>query len=89
MTWREKKAMTENHIVDGYGVIPTKIERGYIDIGALVLRSSIAKSIQWGDFSHSSDWDYIENIAKAYGGDEKTKYANIFISFPGVHFVHN
>ena len=89
MTWREKKAITENHIVDGYGVIPTKIERGYIDIGALVLRSSVAKSIQWGDFSHCSDWDYIENIAKAYGGDEKTKYANIFISFPGVHFVHN
>ena len=83
MTWREKKAMTENHIVDGYGVIPTRIERGYIDIGALVLRSSVAKSIQWGDFSHSSDWDYIENIAKANGGKDK------FISFPGVHFVHN
>ena len=83
MTWREKKAMQDNHIVDGYGLIPCKIERGYIDIGALVLRSSVAKSIQWGDFSHSSDWDYIENIAKAYGGKDK------FISFPGVHFVHN
>ena len=82
-TWREKKAMQDNHIVDGYGLIPCRIERGFIDIGALVIRSSVAKSISWGDFSHSSDWDYIENISKAFGGKDK------FISFPGIHFVHN
>lgn len=89
-TWREKKLestqgkhMVDGHIVDGYGLIPCRIERGYIDISCMLFRTSVAKSIPWGDFSHSSDWDYIENIANAFGGKEK------YISFPGIHLVHN
>ena len=84
VSWRKKKSQTvDGHIIDGYGLIPCKMERDYIDIGAVVLRTSVAKSISWGDFSHSSDWDYLENIANSFGGKDK------FIAFPGIHFVHN
>lgn len=85
LTWRERKTLVANegHIVDGYGLIPCKIERGYTDIGAILFRTEVAKSIPWDDTSHSADWTYIENIANAFGGKDK------FVSFSGIHFVHN
>ena len=84
LSWRQRKnALVDGHIIDGYGLIPCRIEKGFIDISSIVFRSSVAKAVHWGDFSHSSDWDYIENVAKAFGGIDK------FIAFPGIHLVHN
>ena len=84
LSWRQRKnALVDGHIIDGYGLIPCRIEKGFIDISSIVFRSSVARAVNWGDFSHSSDWDYIENIAKAFGGIDK------FIAFPGIHLVHN
>lgn len=82
VTWREKKNMVDGHVIDGYGLIPCKLERGYMDISCIVFRTDVALAVPWADYSHSSDWTYIENIMDAFGKDK-------FVSFPGIHLVHN
>jgi hypothetical protein len=71
------------HSYKAWDVISTKLEKGYLDCGGVVVKSAIAKEVGWNDVSeHSADWLYFADIA--------TKYSwRNFISVKGCLFVHN
>lgn len=63
----------DGHINDGYGIIDTKPQVGYIDCAAVMIRSEIAGQAGWPSTRHSSDWDYLNNIAWRSGGWNRFK----------------
>lgn len=76
-------AMDNGHAVDGYNIIQIKPERGFIDCAAVMLRAKVAAAVGWPDYSHSSDWNYLNRAAQQNGGWAKFKIV------PGVLLVHN
>lgn len=71
------------HSYTGWGVIPVRFERGFIDCGGVIVKKDIACEIGWRDTdSHSSDWTYFSDIANKY-------HQTSFIKVPGCLFVHN
>lgn len=73
----------QDHFTDGYGVLDTKPEIGFIDCAAVVVRAKVAGEAGWPSTRHSSDWDYLNNIAWRSGGWHKLK--KVF----GALLVHN
>ena len=61
------------HVIDGYGVMDIKPERGYIDCACAVVRAKQAADAGWPSTAHSSDWDYLNIIAQRSGGWNKFK----------------
>lgn len=72
-----------DHFTDGYGVIDTKPQLGYIDCAAVLVRAKAAGAAGWPSTRHSSDWDYLNNTARREGGWDKFK--KVF----GALLVHN
>lgn len=73
----------KDHVEDGYNVIQIKAERGFIDCAAVMVRAKAAGACGWPDYTHSSDWTYLNRIAQTNGGWGKFKVV------PGVLLVHN
>jgi hypothetical protein len=65
-----------------YGIIDTRLELGYIDIGCVLVDRKIAIETGWPSFEHSSDWDFINLIIQKYG-------TNKFKLIRGCLFSHN
>lgn len=65
-----------------YGVCQTQLALGYIDVGCVMVKKSIAVESGWSNMEHSSDWDYFKRIIDKYG--EKV-WNRIF----GTLLVHN
>lgn len=65
-----------------WGVLPSKVELGYLDCGQVIVKKDVACEIGWNSFEHSSDWTYFSEIAARYS-------KNNFIKVPGALFVHN
>ena len=72
-----------HHVNDGYGVIETKPQQGFIDCAAAMVRAEIAGAAGWPSTRHSSDFDYLNTIANRNGGWEK--FARVF----GALLTHN
>jgi hypothetical protein len=71
------------HSYKGWQILPAKLERGYLDCGAVVIKSNIAKEVGWRDIKdHSADWTFFSDIASKYS------WRN-FIPVRGALFVHN
>lgn len=75
--------LNDGHITDGYGIIDIKPQVGYIDCAAVLVRAKIAGHAGWPSTRHSSDWDYLNNIAYRSGGWHRFK--KVF----GALLVHN
>jgi len=75
--------MEDGHAVDGYGVINVKPERGHMDVAGVLIRAEMAGRAGWPDYTHSSDWTYLDRVAQQNGGWGKFKVV------PGVLLVHN
>lgn len=71
------------NVTNGYNIIQVKPERGYIDCAAVMVRAKYAGAAGWPDYSHSSDWTYLNRIAQQTGGWQK------FRVVPGVLLTHN
>lgn len=66
-----------------WGIIPCKLERGYIDCSGIIMRKEAACEVGWRDIeSHSSDWTYISDVINKYGEDK-------FVKVDGCLLVHN
>jgi hypothetical protein len=71
------------HSYKAWQVLPAKMEKGFLDCGAVMIKSNIAKEVGWRDITdHSADWTYFQDIASKYS------WRN-FISVRGALFVHN
>jgi hypothetical protein len=71
------------HSYKAWQVLPAKMEKGFLDCGAVMIKSNIAKEIGWRDITdHSADWIYFQDIASKYS------WRN-FIPVRGCLFVHN
>jgi hypothetical protein len=71
------------HSYKAWQVLPAKLEKGFLDCGAVVIKSNIAKEVGWRDIEdHSADWTYFQDIASKYS------WRN-FIPVKGCLFVHN
>jgi GT2 family glycosyltransferase len=71
------------HVTDGYGIIECEGVEGYIDCASAMIRSELAGACGWPSMRHSSDWDYLNNITKKYGGWQRMK------KVAGCLMVHN
>lgn len=71
------------HSYKAWQVLPAKLQRGFLDCGAVMVKTEVAKEIGWRDIeSHSADWIYFADIA--------TKYSwRSFVPVKGALFVHN
>lgn len=70
------------HSYKNWNILPAKLERGYIDCGAVMVKKDIACEIGWNSLEHSSDWTYFHDIASKYSWKN-------FIKINGCLFVHN
>lgn len=71
------------HSYKAWQVLPAKLERGFLDCGAVVIKSNIAKEVGWRDIhEHSADWTFFSDIAAKYS------WRN-FLPVKGTLFVHN
>jgi hypothetical protein len=66
-----------------YSFFETAYSRRNIDIGAAVVRTSLAKAAGFRDKTHDGDATYFEDVARAKGGQLKV------CKLPQVLFVHN
>ncbi len=73
----------KQNVEDGYNIIQVKPERGFIDVAAAMIRAPLAGAAGWPDYSHSSDWTYLNRVAQQNGGWTKWRIA------PGVLLTHN
>lgn len=51
-----------NHNQSSYGLLHTKLERGHIDMGSVVIKTSIAKRIGFNHTDYAADWNYFNDI---------------------------
>ncbi len=71
------------HSYKAWEVLPARLKRGYLDCGAVMVRSEIAKEVGWNNIKdHSADWFYFEDIANRYSWKS-------FLPVKGTLFVHN
>lgn len=71
------------HSYKAWQVLPAKLEKGFLDCGAVMIKSDIAKEVGWNNIEdHSADWLYFQDIAAKYS------WRN-FIPVKGALFVHN
>jgi hypothetical protein len=71
------------HSYIGWKTIDCRLDRGYIDCAGVMLRNEVAKRVGWKDIeSHSADWFFFNDIAKAYG-------AGSFKRVEGCLLIHN
>ena len=61
---------------------PTRLARGHVDCGGVLLKTDTAQAVGWRSLEHSADWFFFEDIIKRYG-------AGKFIPVRGTLFVHN
>ena len=73
----------KQNVEDGYNIIQVKPERGYMDCACAMIRAPLAGAVGWPDYSHSSDWTYLNSVAQKNGGWARFKVV------PGVLLVHN
>lgn len=75
-----------SHMVHNYinwGIIPCKMERGYIDSACVMVKKEVACKVGWNDvISHSSDWSYFQDIIKNYN-------ITSFKKIDGCLLIHN
>lgn len=55
------KTNNNNNKTD-YGLLEAKLQRGWIDMGSAVIKSSIAKKIGFNSTSFAADWEYFNSI---------------------------
>jgi len=51
-----------NHNKTDYGHLPSKLKRGWIDMGSTVIKTDIAKRVGFNSTDFHADWVYFENI---------------------------
>ena len=73
----------KQNVENGYNIIQVKPQRGFIDCAAVMVRAKYAGQYGWPDYSHSSDWTYLNRIAVHTGGWQRFRVA------PGVLLTHN
>lgn len=70
------------HSYIDWKIIESRLQRGYIDCGQVLLKAKESAQVGWRSLDHSSDWTFFEDIARRYG-------KNSFVKFDGCHFIHN
>lgn len=71
------------HSYKAWQILPAKLEKGFLDCGAVMIKSNIAKEVGWNNIEdHSADWLYFQDIAAKYSWKN-------FIPVKGALFVHN
>jgi hypothetical protein len=71
------------HSYKNWHVLPAKLERGFLDCGAVMIKKDIACEVGWHDTeTHSADWTFFQDIANKYSWKN-------FIKVKGTLFVHN
>ena len=62
-----------------YRPIETKLEWCHIDVGSVIVRTSVAQSVGWRDLSQNSDWTYIGDVMKTPGFSAKKVDRTLFV----------
>ncbi len=71
------------HNYNGYQVIPSRLHRGFIDCGQMLLRTKEAQQVGWKNITdHSADWLFFQDLINAYGQER-------FKAFNNCTFIHN
>ncbi len=60
----------------------TRLARGHLDCGGVLLKTAQAQAVGWHSLEHSADWFFFEAIIKRYGAAK-------FVPVRGTLFVHN
>lgn len=63
-----------------YQVLPAKLKRGHIDVGAFIVRVELAKRIGFNHRDYAADWHFLEELL-----EEDISVGKM----PAVLFVHN
>lgn len=53
-----------NNTKQDYGYLDAKLSRGWIDMGSVVLKTSLAKKVGFNSVDFAADWFYFESILK-------------------------
>ena len=53
-----------NHNQTSYGLLNSKLQRGWIDMGNVVIKSELAKKIGFTHRDYAADWHYFNDILK-------------------------
>lgn len=71
------------HSYKAWQTIPCRLEKGYIDISGIMIRSEAAAEVGWQDITtHSADWEFINDLIRRFGSQR-------FHKVKGNLFVHN
>jgi len=71
------------HSYVDWNTIDCRLERGFLDCAGVMIRCDVAKKVGWNDVeSHSADWLFFNDIAKAYGHSS-------FNKVEGCLLIHN
>ena len=69
-----------NHNKSSYGYMKTMLSISNIDMGCVVVKSNIAKSVGFNSTSYAADWDYFNDILKTNPS---------IVKIDKILFVHN
>ena len=61
--------MIHNH--RNYGVLDSKIERGFIDMGSFIVKTKIAKQVGFNHTCYAADWFFIQDLLKVVSSIRK------------------
>jgi hypothetical protein len=66
-----------------YKILKCRMDRGYIDCGGILLKTSKAKDPGYENITdHSADWLWFKGLIAKHG-------VNNFVPFSGCHYIHN
>lgn len=68
------------HSYINWGIIPCRLEKGYIDCAGVLMKKEIAVESGWEDFTHSSDWTYFKRVIDKYGENAWNKVNGCLIT---------
>lgn len=71
------------HSYTAWDILESKMQLGYIDCAAVMIKKDVACDVGWNDIvSHSADWSYFNGIIDKYGADR-------FVKVKGCLLIHN
>lgn len=53
-----------NHNKSTYGYFNSQLKRSHVDMGNVVIRSSLAQKVGFNSIGYAADWDYFEEVLK-------------------------
>lgn len=69
-----------NNNEDSYGFIDSKLKRGFVDMGNVIIKSNLAKKVGFNSIGYAADWEYFDSVLKL---------SQNIIKINKILFVHN